>query len=165
MTDNATEPNDPDSPRMAYHEAGHAVVAWAVGLTIVRVEISSRGGKSEQVPTADELAAQSDDKVDAFERWACVHLAGGRAQARWNPDVGVAGCDDDHHAFNECVWTVSPLTAETDAQCGRRLAERTEALIGQHWSRIEALALALLDQESLSGSEATMTIEAGELIE
>lgn len=44
--------------RIAYHEAGHAVVTWALGISLKHVQIDDRDGFSERAETDNSIISR-----------------------------------------------------------------------------------------------------------
>jgi hypothetical protein len=160
MTDVANRFFDPNThevnsalnrQRMAYHEAGHAVAAWVKGLKLGDTHIGGRDGHFEYVETDAELVARFGP-ADAIDVRVVVRLAGGCAQRRKDPQFIGFGCDEDNRG-------VDVLTRELAGSCRAQLLNATEALVENHWHRVEALAVALLDRGTVGGTEATKIIK------
>ena len=68
-------PTQSERYRDAYHEAGHAVVGWALGLSIGRVWLKEDGGGSAEVETCAHLSPV-DQTAICFGGWAGAELSG-----------------------------------------------------------------------------------------
>jgi hypothetical protein len=161
--------------RVAYHEAGHAVVGLALKMPIAFVTIKPRAmnlGHVSQAPihhSVGKVYARGSyrkpiadaSKQDAFgnsvsERthdWhadAVMSIAGGMAEAEFLKDGRIwrelEGTRTDRRgvAFaRRKLGDRARSIEEYEAQC--------EKLIKQHWPLIEAVAMKLLKEETLSG--------------
>jgi len=159
-----------DSKRLdvvAHHEAGHAMIAYRLGIPVQEVSIqpteSSAGRVWYQQPLAEIIRSgnTSDERRIQMERCAMVCLAGREAQMRFDFE-GLQ--EDDYrvdldlviHAlnnFSNCEEEV--LTYE------RLLVVRTRWLFDQPmaWEMVTDLAKALLKNETMSGDEVNAVFE------
>jgi len=156
----------------AYHEAGHAVVAWAFGLTIDKITIEQEGDAAGHVihdygGDINEIVYGDDEmrRQVALERVAITSLAGEVAQRRFRPtsvDEQHGGSDrlSVHHALDH-------LADESDQALRdawwRLLELRTERLIERHWHNVEWLVKVLLEKITLTGAEIAEVIVDAEL--
>jgi hypothetical protein len=161
--------------RVAYHEAGHAVVGLALKMPIAFVTIKPRAmnlGHVSQAPihhSVGKVDARGSyrkpiadaSKQDAFgnsvsERthdWhadAVMSIAGGMAEAEFLKDGRIwrelEGTRTDRRGValaRRKLGDRARSIEEYEAQC--------EKLIKQHWPLIEAVAMKLLKEETLSG--------------
>jgi hypothetical protein len=124
-----------DVKAIAFHEAGHAVVALALGSKVRVVEIGPR-------PHAHCAHRTETNK-------AITALAGDLAEQRacpWSPwdaevDFRVA-CDTAEH-----------LAPAAPAEALERFLDQARALLDRHWREVEAVAAALLGRGKLTGKE------------
>src|SRR5688572_7532974 len=139
-----------DRVRMAYHEAGHAVVAWSIGIPVVQLSITARPGHGE---LARGLAAIHETRGEAamHAAGALFFLAGQCAQMEWDPYCFSYGCEPDRAAAR--------FHADSSARDLRTFEQETAELIRSNWQRGTALAIALLERETISGSEVMRIIE------
>jgi hypothetical protein len=124
-----------DVNAVAYHEAGHAVVALALGSKVRVVEIGPQ-------PHANCLHRGKKNK-------AIVALAGWLAEQRacpnspWAADVDFeAACDSAEH-----LAPAAPLEAL------KSFLDQAAALLEAHWLEVEIVAAALLKRGKLTGAE------------
>lgn len=132
----------------AYHEAGHAVIALALGRSVQRVSITPGCGwlgrcefqKGRVRPTEDWL-----------EREILIALAGAAAEARHTGAYAWDGAVDDLRTVRRlAVQRASERQAE---RLERRLMAKVEHLLEQagHWQAVELIAAELLRCETISG--------------
>lgn len=128
----------PSAESIAYHEAGHAIVALACGFTV----------RSVSITPAAELRILSSSWRPLTREAAMVALAGNIAQARACPGTrGGEGVDQQiaYKAARFVHWSPPRLLA--------RLHVRTRRLLDQRWHYVELIAAALLERGRLTGEE------------
>lgn len=135
----------------AYHEAGHAVACWVLGMEIESVDIHFE---------ADTQQAGCCSWVSQYKRLdedrLLLALAGPAAEMRrfphrrwflvlYHPDMAVARDiienSGDCHSIDE--WL-----------------RRAQKMIRENWQRVEAIATALLRHDELTGVEVKNVLEA-----
>jgi hypothetical protein len=144
---------EPSLRRVAWHEAGHAVVAWERGLTVTCVSIRPDGeslGRAQHSPDGDCAIASERERENilAMAGWA-AELASGEAED---------GTYDDGDL--QCVLNRTP---EDQIAIELGWAEReAERIVRANLSRIELLAGVLLDRLELSDAEEIRATKAAE---
>ncbi|MGI4827755.1 MAG: hypothetical protein ACRYFU_06145 [Janthinobacterium lividum] len=141
-----------DRRRSAYHEAGHAVVAFVYGFPPYRVTIvpdnSSKGMVRIRVP---QWAYQIKDSL---AKCIVFTLAGIEAQNHYSRN-GMAlfngGADDSAEAGEK----LNLLYELTDGVCGEfdEFEFFANCAVRQYWYAIDAFARRLLEQEVIEGQE------------
>jgi hypothetical protein len=149
------------SPReVAYHEAGHAVVARNFGLAVTQVSISPACGELfDGQPREGYMRLGRDaERHTSLQRRLWIALAGPAAQERYGPDGyrvdGLVCARADY----ECARKLyAELRGKPDCKAEDLMGNERRAaeLVARHWSAIEAVALALLEhpRHSLDGKE------------
>ena len=144
---------------VAYHEAGHAVVAWVFGLDIERVSI----GSSEEYLGIMRGGSFDEDDYNVLEAHALTTLAGEvaveiltGASVDWGQWWGSSGSDIDSYtgiahrlgwfAMDGDVMDLNPVIKKRAAQ--------TRSLIQERWAAVESVAAALLKEDEVSGEDA-----------
>ena len=136
--------------KIAYHEAGHAVVARNFGLTVMRVSINR---------THDELFEGKPQEgymwLDRYaKRHATLHqrlwiaLSGPAAQERNDPDAFQLDdlvCSRADYEYARGLYARIRGDPECKIEDLASDERRVSTLITRHWSAIEAVALALLE--------------------
>lgn len=118
----------------AYHEAGHAVVAWALGCIVRLVTIDADGGRCEcEDPPEPEgklvlcFAGPASQRTHGpVESW---HGGGDYGKA---VEVGHSGISDERV---------------------RELIDKTYELVVEHWGNIGRVADALIESDTLNADE------------
>ena len=168
----------------AYHEAGHAVMTYISGLPIARASIagsvSGVGGAVFQADRAD--SGKLTSKID-YEKQIMIAYAGRAAEKiKFGAEnISDGAASDITQATNliyayicragmgatgildyEMVKAIDPLAmpiAEME-RLSRMLMDKAESAIGKDYSKVEAVAKALLDKETLSGDEIAKIIDS-----
>jgi hypothetical protein len=141
---------DLDRWKIAYHEAGHAVVHRVAGGQVKKVEILRNGGGI--TVTAEDGPADDDGLI----HWLVMILAGGEAEARflvrkhgqWRSDARRAArptCSSDLSDFRQAAKGSS--ISESKAR------NAAEVLVRKHWRRIDKVAALLFAKGKLTGSQ------------
>ena len=140
---------------LAYHEAGHAAVAFSFGLRLEQVRIEPDDDSGGMTLTAEALLKRTD-----IQR-VLIALAGGIAERHLDPScVGQRkGSDGDE------VWALKTVVARLHTRLeGRsqdyiekiyermksRLAERCALIVEERWPAIERLAAELASRARVS---------------
>ena len=163
-----------DREVVAYHEAGHAVVAHLLGLTVDHITIVPDGDISGHVMhdygcdmTAVIDGSLDDDHLSSFEaaakrqwvleRAAIVALSGEVAQRRFRPDSVTQehGEGDRFEVYQAMRLLVDNY--DTHPPLGdaweRVLMLRAGHIVDQYWPRVSWLATVLLERLTLDDSE------------
>jgi hypothetical protein len=145
---------------VAYHEAGHAVIAQKLGASLKRVSIKAcdqyRGiVRYRGLKIVDDM----DRGRLRAERVIMIALAGPAAQRRyrkssWRTYHG----SDDYRQVMKLAAYFFPWDAKTQKAFVRWLELRTEWLVDQHWPAIERLAHALMERTTMTGDEVKVAI-------
>lgn len=135
-----------DIASIAYHEAGHAVVALARGCVVHSVEIapctSARGNSGELC-----FERKGDTLLQAVDE-AMICLAGAIAQARACPGSRRGNTVDLQLAHAAATYVSSNPRAFL-----QRLRFETQKLLDRRWHHVEVLAAELLVRKRLTGAE------------
>jgi ATP-dependent Zn protease len=142
----------------AYHEAGHAVVAMALGRPVRHVTILPDGRFLGLCEFGKSVFRPSED---ALERESLIALAGLAAEARYIGEYAWEGAAHDHqYVYRLCVERAGERRAE---RLLRRMLSKTEHLLTQegHWRAVELIAAELLLHRSISGRTARHLFDRG----
>ena len=160
---------DKELAAVAHHEAGHAVVAWALGLKVEYVNVLDGGASADtECATKATLGLDSETHLDGIRKDITVALAGAHAQLRHRPRKAnkrqLDEWDDDrnlapswaHYAALvasgmergqisiETLKNLTPDQLEYANRLFQECAARAFELVAEHWSAIAEVAKALL---------------------
>ena len=153
---------DGEARRVAYHEAGHAVLAWTYGLKFSRVSIVGTEDYQGVVKFDSPGVVRTDDTA-FIEAHALNNLAGEVAveiltgtPPDWGESFGVDGADID--GFTDLAmklgWHVVRWGVVEIEPALKEYAAKVRGLLEERWPAVEAVAEALLHNKELSGTEA-----------
>jgi hypothetical protein len=133
---------DDDLRGVAFHEAGHAVVAHYLGLSVGAIEIGVDGD-----PAKGKAEISGDDQLSLMDQLALC-AAGIEAQEMFNaPTHDVAGFGDGVKMFN--------LLADMPAQESKMMRfaayARAIEILKAHQAEVEELADRLLREKHITG--------------
>ncbi len=155
--------HETDEDRIAaFHEAGHAVAAWAQGVGMDYATIGHEDGATGRIALEQEPGLLGS--TAGMERMIRIALAGPIAQQR---ACGNAGIDQERAAADMIIvralfLVVSGGKIDSFPQFAARLTAETESLICQpmNWARTLAVADALAERRMLTGQELVEVIKA-----
>lgn len=133
--------------RIAHHEAGHAIVARALGLEILEVVIDERHGGINRFPV--DAAPDGWSSTDN----AAVLMAGTMAERAWCPASTLEGNEDDESVLRTMLDGDEP----PDVIAARATVER---ILAERAGEVEALAEALIKHRTLTGDQVEDLIAA-----
>lgn len=155
---------------LAYHEAGHAVMAWLMQIPIRSASISTSvetGGRTRHSDVLEGIhfelpnAGDKDDmKVRLHaEKLVKVCEAGPLAQRKYYETAFRRYHGDEdrrraHHVLSRIVGSERELSAYWTL-----LTVQAEQLLESNWERVRVLAEALLEKETLPGRKAREIIK------
>ncbi len=136
----------------AYHEAGHAVAALALGQPVHRVSIRP---KEQWLGRCEFQKGRIRPAHDPFETQVMIMLAGLSAEARHTGIYAFDGAARD-------LWAVRSLTERRGAsqkqveRLERRMLDKTEHLLNQPgmWEAVVSIATELVSRTEISGRAA-----------
>jgi hypothetical protein len=146
----------------AFHEAGHAVAAWAQCVGLDYATIGHEEGATGRIALQQESGLLGS--VAGMERLIRISLAGPIAQQRACGDAGIdqekAGAD--MIIVRALFLVISGGKIDSFPKFIARLTAETEALIFQpmSWARMLAVADALVERRMLTGQELAEVIKA-----
>ena len=152
---------------VAHHEAGHAMIAYRLGIPVQEVSIQPTESSAGRVWYQQSLAeiirsgSTSDERRIQMERCAMVCLAGREAQMRFDFE-GLQ--EDDYQVDLDLVIDALNNFSSCEEEVliyEKLLVIRTRWLFDQPmaWEMVTDLAKALLKNETMSGDEANAVFE------
>jgi len=152
----------------AYHEAGHAVVAWLQGVGLSRGSIVLEPGRHGHIrhhlifgcmPPPDSVLPGASAKF-RLEKKVRISLAGPLAQKKFNSRTYRSWHGEaDHNQAADCVSCLARPDDEFVAYW-KLLEVQTRNLLNRNWPLVEAVAAALLVRRTLKGPEIVKVIYA-----
>lgn len=142
---------------VAFHEAGHAVIKWAVGIETRDVYVNHDGtGMTEGTGEVLRYATQ-------YGVWDLIatHLAGPFAEAkasrksckRATDVLNFGGGTDYHQAAEGICWLVKRGYATNEDAAWERAAMEVAGWIKKHWPSIQEVAHQLMQRGRLTAKE------------
>lgn len=134
---------------VACHEAGHAVVSYHLGFYGGPVtikpdpEMGADGSHSGESEWAD--GSRDEERI-------VVLYAGLAAQLRLNPEADRRGASSDYERAADLLPFVTMSKGA--------LEERARNMVEEHWEEIQAVAEALLENETLADGEDDLIMSA-----
>ena len=120
---------------VAYHEAGHAIVALALGSKVRSVSIA---------PSLTRCAHRRGTPHNAI-----VALAGNLAEQR-----GCPGSNFDAFVDLRCALDVAESLQPADPLALlQKFLDQADELLDERWGQVETIAAALLQRQRLTGDE------------
>jgi ATP-dependent Zn protease len=147
----------PTLRRTAWHEAGHAVVAWERGCTVVHVSVRWEGksfGRSRHAPRGDPSISSER------ERESIIAMGGWASELALRETEGHCSYDSDD-LKSVCSWIVDHAGEDrVGIELGH--AEReAERIVAENIDRIERLAEQLVRRHELANANEIRAIIEG----
>lgn len=158
----ATDAVDPNFPwptvgafvANAYHEAGHAVAAFALGIPVKHVSIMPDPKRG----SAGHVRLGKCRSVDAMHKQGIVALAGEAAQRRYNPrSVRRHHGGGDRQAVADYAFERTG-SGEQATLLARLWGLQARDLVEKRWGAIHLIATALLRQSTLNAAQVRMVL-------
>ena len=130
-----------DKTAVAHHEAGHAIVAHVLGLSVGSTALEGEG---------DDWGGTTLVKPETTERRIVGLFAGFEAHLRHSPHdeaEAKAGAKDDYELIDSMAVSIDPLKTE---ELKTKLRGEARAHVEKQWEAISALATELIQHGRLS---------------
>lgn len=154
MSEHATDPAKAELTATAYHEAGHAVMAMAVGRPIEKVNVTPRkmltGGT--RLGICHLQTGRSKSSKDWIDETVLVLFAGMVAEARYTGQYCRQGAAEDLRAIKRLLLHRASDERQLE-RVQQRLLAKAEHLLEDtgHALAIEWIARELIERGSVSG--------------
>jgi hypothetical protein len=132
-----------DRKILAYHEAGHAIVALALGYRCYSVAIEN-GGKA----VCDEPA----------EHALALLIASFIAESRWRGEDDIWRDEVDRVRAADLALWIARGDIDTASALLSTVTAQAKARVEEHWPQIEIIANALAEKGRLTGEEISTLI-------
>lgn len=147
---------------VAYHEAGHAVMAVALGINLSKVTIipenDSAGHCKHEKITVGDYADNSPRACKRIEISAMISLAGTLAQRIHNPrSVRHYRAMSDYKQACNAAMTLNGSARQETAWL-KWIEIKTEDVLRLRWRAVEALSQELMQRKALNGNEARAVV-------
>jgi hypothetical protein len=130
---------------VAYHEAGHAVIAHMLGAEVRRVAINKEDGGGV---TSIKRLGRGERASSSIWRGRTLRSATHRAHTRVESATPALTAAATSTMSRNSSTTYMGKVADA---YWRYVEARAEALVEQHWKKIDAVAKALLKQGTIAG--------------
>jgi hypothetical protein len=157
----------------AYHEAGHMVAAWELGLNVLGATIvpDPEAGYAGRVIVPLEDRVRYADWVDEgayLYAHMVMQFAGEEAREKhagdpiseMNIDLGFVGPDSDYGYIADALLAIAGPDEQEQRETGDRARGHARMLVSARWSRIEAVAETLKARETLGTEDCREVLEA-----
>lgn len=144
---------------VAYHEAGHAVMATMVGRPIQKVTLSTANlpGGGVRLGACNIRKGRSKPSRDWIEDEALILLAGMVAESHVTDRYCEKGASQDLRAVQRLLSQTRATSPRQLEKLERRLIDKAELLLSEkpHAKAIEWIAQELLEKTTISGRAVT----------
>ncbi len=162
------------SKQTAYHEAGHMVAAWELGLHVLGATIvpDPEEGYAGRVIVPVEDRVRYADWVESESAYLYAHMvmsyAGIEAGEKYaggpipelNIDLGFVGPDSDYGNIADALIAIAGPDEQDQVETGESARRHAQFLVSSRWAAIEAVAETLMDRETLDERECREVLEA-----
>jgi len=143
----------------AYHEAGHAVVAWNLGARLLEIVIDVADGICKHNRLINFLLdpeIMSDFQWRRAEKYAQILLGGEMAERVFEPSSKHTDFDgdSDRRELNDLASMLFPGSESAATEWIANMETRSEQIVREQWNALETLACELIVHRRLSGDAA-----------
>jgi hypothetical protein len=149
----------------AYHEAGHAVASWVVGLEMEGASIEKQGSSLGRVTYTDMEAMGVYDEilyrhlVSSYAGVRAVELCTGRPADPDDPNMDPRYKGSDWDGVMDLTLALGGPEESGQAAVQERAEEEAQRILRENWRGVEAVADALLRDRSLNSSDLSRILE------
>jgi ATP-dependent Zn protease len=147
----------------AYHEAGHMVAAWELGLNVLGATIvpDPEAGYAGRVIVPVEDRVRYADWVESEYAYLYAHMVSSYAgMEAVNIDLGFVGPDSDYGKIAGGLLEIAGADEQEQAETAERARRHAQLLLSSRWSKVEAVAETLMDRKTLDERECREVLEA-----
>lgn len=142
---------------LAYHEAGHAVVAWSFRVRNHDIKIEGLEGRACDSIRRSQLHPETD--YQKLTQLAAILWAGEAAEESLL-DAGDLTCaEHDRSELDSIVETLFPDSSQDAREWLNKTKDEARNRLLDHWARVTALGEVLRVRDYVSGAEAIRIIE------
>ena len=145
----------------AYHEAGHAVVSWVVGLEMASASIEPHGSSLGRVSFADMEDSEVYDEImhrhllSSYAGVKAVEIYTGQPTAPDDPNTDPRSRGSDWDAIMDLTLTLASPEESAQVALQEQAEEEAERILRENWRGVEAVAQALLRGRSVDSKDLT----------
>jgi hypothetical protein len=149
----------------AYHEAGHAVASWVVGLEMEAPSIEPQGSSLGRVGFTDMEAMEVYDDilyrhlVSSYAGVKAVELCTGRPTDPDDPNMDPSYKGSDWDGIMDLTLRLGGPEESGQAAVQERAEEEAQRTLRENWRGVEAVANALLRHRSLNSENLSRILE------
>ena len=154
----------------AYHEAGHMVAAWDLGLPVVGATILPNSDSFGHVRVPFEDRVRYADWVDEdgyLEAFLVVYFAGvataekhtGVPTPETAVELSLGDPGSDHYNAADLILSLAGNDPDTQEEVAARAQRHARFLIEARWEQVEAVASVLLEHDTLDEGECRQVLE------
>ena len=139
----------------AYHEAGHAVASWVVGLEMEGASIKPQGSSLGRVSFTDIEGIEIYDEilhrhlVSSYAGVKAVELCTGRPTDPDDPNMDPRYKGSDWDGVMDLTLTLAGPEESAQVALQEQAAEEAERILRENWRGVEAVAQTLLRGRSV----------------
>ncbi len=163
------EENLPDE-EIAYHEAGHMVAAWDLGLSVLGATVVPDSDSLGHVLVPFEDRVRYADWVDEegyLEAFLVTYLAGVAAHEKYTgvptPEADVKfSLEDpgsDHYNAGDLISSLAGNDPDTQEEVHARAQRHARFLVEGRWEQVETVAAVLLERETLDEGQCRQALK------
>jgi hypothetical protein len=152
-----------EAKRTSIHEASHAVLGFCLGRNIREVTITpARDGSLGRCEFEFDPAVHYDDKasVECAESFVMIHQAGALGECQQFGSWDVQDSELDWRAALDCALIITGGDVVRAKVLQQEARGTAQSLLLLQWPAVQAVAAALLERGTLTGSEFRMIFSA-----